>query len=96
MDKKKAEEEVSAIITGTILIGIILPAILAWLFIKISVVERYLVDIGILESGERVVWRVGESAGLDLGRILIILGLIILGMVFTRALLHARCVITSQ
>lgn len=81
MDKKKAEEEVSALITGVTLLGLVLPAAAVWAAAKSASVTSYLVSLGILERSRRVIWSIGDGVGLDLGRCMVFGGLILLSAV---------------
>lgn len=78
MDKKKAEEEISALITGLMILGMVVPVVMVSLVGKLSSVSSYLVSVGVLEQGGRVLWYVSDDSGLDLGRLLILSGVFIL------------------
>lgn len=86
MDNKKAEEEVSALITGFTLLGFILPVVLIWLVGKMTQVATYLEKIDLLERSERVVVNVFDGAGLDAGRLMIVAGIAIIAAVTGRYL----------
>lgn len=74
MENKKAEEEVSALLTGITLIGIAIPAFMLWLGGRFSATTDYLVGVGILERSERILWPMHGDVGLDAGRICILIG----------------------
>lgn len=78
MDNKKAEEEVSALLTGMMLIGLAIPAVMLWIAGRFSAVSEYLVSKGILERSERVLWALHGDVGLDMGRVFILVGLSLL------------------
>lgn len=86
MNNKKAEEEVSALITGFTLLGFIFPVVLVWLVGKIAQVAIYLEKIGLLERSERIVVDVFYGAGLDTGRLMIVAGVAIIAAVTGRYL----------
>lgn len=86
MENKKAEEEVSALITGVMLIGMVIPVGLVWLATRLSMVTDYLVDLGVFERSERVILALSDDAGLDIGRILIACGAFLILMTACKAI----------
>lgn len=82
MDKKKAEEEVSALITVVSLLGLIVPFLLVWATGRFQALSQRLVEIGVLEQSDRVVLEISNDVGLDTGRLLILIGIILLTGIF--------------
>lgn len=78
MEDKKAEQEVSALLTGINLLGMMIPAALLWISGRFTALVGYLVSVGVMERSSRVVWVLSDGAGLDLGRLLILLGVSLL------------------
>lgn len=87
MDKKKAESEISALITGISIIGLAFPVITVWILENFSRVASYLLSVGILERSERIVWQLSDGIGIDHGRLFMLSGFIIL-----TCTLLAKCV----
>ncbi|WP_237189263.1 hypothetical protein [Rothia nasimurium] len=81
MENKKAEEEVSALITGVMLLGSLVPAAIVWVALRFTDLSNYLLDLGVLERSERVVVEISGGVGLDLGRLLIWIGFVLLVLV---------------
>lgn len=78
MENQKAEQEVSALMTGMTLVGLLVPALLVWAAGQFKSLALYLVQMGVLEKSERVIWNFADGAGLDLGRILMLAGVVLL------------------
>lgn len=87
MDKKKSQEEISALITGVTLIAVIFPPFIFWATNQYAVTLEYFVSVGLLEEGDRVIFEFIDGAGIDLGRILILVGA---GLLFISLILLAR------
>lgn len=78
MENQKAEQEVSALMTGMTLVGLLVPALLVWVAGRFETVALRLVEIGVLERSQRVVLEVSNGIGLDTGRILMAAGTVLL------------------
>lgn len=83
MENQKAEQEVSALMTGMTLVGLLVPALLVWAAGQFKSLALYLVQVGVLEQSDRVIWDFADGAGLDLGRILMFTGVVLLLSVAT-------------
>lgn len=83
MDNKKAEQEVGALITGITLLGMVFPLLLVWSVGRFHILSQRLVEIGVLEQSERVVFEISNGIGLDIGKLFILSGLILLIGVLT-------------
>lgn len=81
MDSKQAQEEISVITMSLTLIGLILPGAGIWLVTKMQAVTLWMLEKGLLERSDRVVWVLQDGIGLDIGRILILIGCSMLCMV---------------
>lgn len=78
MDKHKAEQEVSALVAGMTMISMVVPVLLTWAFVQFGNIASYFVQVGALEQSDRVILNVFDGAGLDLGRVLILGGVLLL------------------
>lgn len=85
MENQKAEQEVSALMTGMTLVGLLVPALLVWAAGRFQTLALKLVEVGVLERSERVVLEISNGIGLDAGRILMVAGIVLLaGMLLVR------------
>lgn len=75
MEKQKAEQEVSALITVMTLVGMIFPVALVWVAGRFQALTQRLVEVGILEQSERVVLEISSGIGFDIGKLFILIGL---------------------
>lgn len=77
-DTQKAQEEVSTIIFLLGAGSALLTGLGAFILGKIKAVALWALDQGILEKSDRVLVELYNGIGLDLGRILIITGILLL------------------
>lgn len=80
MNDEQAQQEISVITFSLTLISLMLPVVTVWLAGKFTSVTVWMLEHGLLEKSERVVWALHDGIGLDLGRILILAGLSLLIM----------------
>lgn len=81
MDIKRAHEEITVITFGLTMAGLMAPAVVAYLLGRWGAATVWLLEYGLLEKSERVVWSLHDGIGLDLGRILMLVGVSLLLMV---------------
>lgn len=78
LSKEESQEQLSTFISLITIGSLIIPGLLIWATSKLHIVTTWLLERGILERSERVIWQLNDGTGLDLGRILMLTGISLL------------------
>lgn len=78
LSKEESQEQLSTFMSLITIGSLIIPGLLIWATSKLHVVTAWLLKNGIVEQSDRVIWSLSDGAGLDLGRICILVGISLL------------------
>lgn len=78
LSKQESQEQLSTMMSLVTILGLIIPGLIVWGMSKLHVVTAWLLDKGMLEQSDRVIWSFNDGVGLDLGRICMLVGISLL------------------
>lgn len=78
LSKQESQEQLSTMMSIFTIVGLIIPGLMVWGISKLHVVTAWLLERGILERSDRVMWSFNDGVGLDLGRICMLAGISLL------------------